>query len=284
MGDPRLLRRPPRRRVPRRRRQPLQDVQQHLLPRDRARVVRYRRRAAAAVRGRLHASSGRGRGSVPFFVSDESNQQAKLYVQSRNPFVTSADKAFNCPLRQGRPRSLTAPTITLDDLLASEHVTALDFVTMDIELWEPKALAGFDLERFQPALVCVEAHPEVRQQILDYFARPLHRRRQVPARGRRRTSTSCRSPGCRADAHAVGVRSGKQAGSHARPHRYRPLIAADGDEGRARVESTDSGALRPTSAARPRAIRRQPDVLGFQHQYPAQRRSGRRTRQRGSTR
>src|SRR6478752_6737357 len=28
----------------------------------------------------------------PFFVSDASNQRAKLYVQSRNPFVTSADK------------------------------------------------------------------------------------------------------------------------------------------------------------------------------------------------
>jgi hypothetical protein len=41
---------------------------------------------------------------------------------------------------------------------------------MDIELWEPKALAGFDIERFRPALVCVEAHPEVRQSLLDYFA------------------------------------------------------------------------------------------------------------------
>jgi hypothetical protein len=42
---------------------------------------------------------------------------------------------------------------------------------MDIELSEPKALAGFDVDRFKPALVCIEAHPEVRQQILDYFTR-----------------------------------------------------------------------------------------------------------------
>ena len=42
---------------------------------------------------------------------------------------------------------------------------------MDIELSEPKALAGFTIERFKPELVCIEAHPEVRQQILDYFAR-----------------------------------------------------------------------------------------------------------------
>lgn len=42
-------------------------------------------------------------------------------------------------------------------------------MTMDIELAEPKALEGFDIERFKPALVCIESHPEVRQQLLDYF-------------------------------------------------------------------------------------------------------------------
>jgi hypothetical protein len=42
---------------------------------------------------------------------------------------------------------------------------------MDIELAEPKALRGFDIDRFKPELVCIEAHEEVRQQILDYFAR-----------------------------------------------------------------------------------------------------------------
>jgi hypothetical protein len=31
-------------------------------------------------------------------------------------------------------------------------------------------LAGFDIDRFQPTFVCIEAHPEVRQAILDYFA------------------------------------------------------------------------------------------------------------------
>ena len=58
----------------------------------------------------------------------------------------------------------------MNDLLDSEHVTTLDFLSMDIELGEPKALAGFDVDRFRPAFVCIEAHPEVRQQILDYFA------------------------------------------------------------------------------------------------------------------
>jgi FkbM family methyltransferase len=106
----------------------------------------------------------------PFFVSDQSNEQARMYVLGKNPLVTSADKAFT--ERYGKDATeVTAPTITLNDLLESEHVSSIDFMTMDIELWEPKALAGFDVERFKPQLVCVEAHPEVRQQILDYFAR-----------------------------------------------------------------------------------------------------------------
>ena len=65
----------------------------------------------------------------------------------------------------------TVPTITLNDLLGTEKVQHIDFVSMDIETWEPKALSGFDIERFKPQLVCIEAHEQVRQQILDYFAR-----------------------------------------------------------------------------------------------------------------
>jgi FkbM family methyltransferase len=107
---------------------------------------------------------------LPFFVSDVSNEQARLYALYTDPFVTSADKGFTDPQGRGT-KEFTAPTITLDDLLAKENVTAIDFLSMDIELSEPKALAGFDIDRFRPALVCIEIHQEVRQQIFDYFAR-----------------------------------------------------------------------------------------------------------------
>jgi hypothetical protein len=60
-------------------------------------------------------------------------------------------------------------TITLDDLLAREGIARVDFLTMDIELAEPAALAGFSIDRFRPAVVCIEAQPEVRQAILEYF-------------------------------------------------------------------------------------------------------------------
>jgi FkbM family methyltransferase len=104
----------------------------------------------------------------PFFVSDKSNAAAKLYVQPDNSLVTSGNKAFNAQFGKNT-KEIEAPTITLTDLLEHLKVTSFDFLNLDIELWEPKALAGFDIDRFKPALVCVEAHLEVRQQILDYF-------------------------------------------------------------------------------------------------------------------
>jgi len=42
---------------------------------------------------------------------------------------------------------------------------------MDIELGEPAALAGFDVARYRPALLCIEAHYPVQQQSRDHFAR-----------------------------------------------------------------------------------------------------------------
>ena len=104
-----------------------------------------------------------------FFVSDRSNEQAKMYLLKGNTLVTSADKTFT--ERYGKDtKEVTAPTITLNDLLDSEHIQRIDFLSIDVELHEPEVLAGFDVQRFRPALICIEAHPEVRQQILDYFA------------------------------------------------------------------------------------------------------------------
>ncbi len=107
---------------------------------------------------------------LSFFVSDVSNQQAKMYVLEKNTLIASGNRGFTEQVGE-KAREIEVPTITLTDLLDSEGVKKIDFLSMDIELWEPKALAGFDVERFRPELVCIEAHPEVRQQILDYFAR-----------------------------------------------------------------------------------------------------------------
>jgi len=105
----------------------------------------------------------------PLFVSDKSDQTAKLYVLRNNTRVSSSDENFT--RAWGTPDEVrTVPTVALNDLLARERVAKIDFVSMDIELHEPQALKGFDIQRFRPSLVCIEALLPVRQQILDYFS------------------------------------------------------------------------------------------------------------------
>jgi hypothetical protein len=70
---------------------------------------------------------------------------------------------------QENARTISVPSITLDDLLARERIDRIDMMSMDIEGYEPKALAGFTIGRYQPRVVVIEAHVEVRQPILDYF-------------------------------------------------------------------------------------------------------------------
>jgi hypothetical protein len=47
---------------------------------------------------------------------------------------------------------------------------------MDIEGGEPAALAGFDIDRFRPALVRIEASKSNREFILNYFAEHAYER------------------------------------------------------------------------------------------------------------
>ncbi len=63
------------------------------------------------------------------------------------------------------------PTITLTELLDANRVSKIDFLLLDIEMGEFKALNGFEIERFKPKLVCVEALniKEHKRKILAYF-------------------------------------------------------------------------------------------------------------------
>jgi FkbM family methyltransferase len=106
----------------------------------------------------------------PFFVSDVSNQTARLYVIKRNSTVASANRQFVELF--GKPDEVRdVPTITLTDLLDTEGVTKIDLLSIDIELHELHALKGFDIGRFKPSLVVIEGLLPVRQRILEYFAR-----------------------------------------------------------------------------------------------------------------
>jgi FkbM family methyltransferase len=103
------------------------------------------------------------------FVSDRSGALETFFVPEGNRLVASSSKEFADRYdSSGKERKVA--TITLNDLLDGVGATTIDFLTMDIELAEPQALAGFDIARYRPRLVCVEAHPDIRQQLLDYFA------------------------------------------------------------------------------------------------------------------
>ena len=107
---------------------------------------------------------------VAMFATDHGGDSVTLFEPDNAKRIASMSEEFTA--RKGeRGVARQVPTATLNQLLQEAGLAKVDFVSMDIELAEPKALAGFDIGRYQPQLVCIEVHPEVRQQILDYFAR-----------------------------------------------------------------------------------------------------------------
>jgi FkbM family methyltransferase len=108
---------------------------------------------------------------VAAFVSDKPDATVKFFVPppGGNKLLASSDPEFVASHGEASA-AREMPTATLDQVLTVAGVTAIDLLSMDIELHEPQALAGFSIEKYRPALVCIEAHFTVRQQILDYFA------------------------------------------------------------------------------------------------------------------
>ena len=102
------------------------------------------------------------------FVSDRAQGNTRLFLSEARG-ASSSNREFT-ELHGAVTGSIEVPTTTLNELLDAAGISAFDFLSLDIELAEPKALAGFDIARFKPALAGVEAHPQVRQELLDYFA------------------------------------------------------------------------------------------------------------------
>ena len=105
---------------------------------------------------------------VPLFAASRSNERALLYIPD-NPYRASSNKEFVTE-PGSRVTTLEARTTTLDSILERYRIDHVDFLSMDIELAEPDALAGLSPDRFRLQLACVEGHAQVRQQIIDYFA------------------------------------------------------------------------------------------------------------------
>jgi FkbM family methyltransferase len=106
-----------------------------------------------------------------YLVSDHSDTVEPFYETDFEGFrglsSTQKDRRFR-DLRVSA-HEIRVPTITLTRLLDEQGVESIDFLSMDIEEAEPQALAGFDIERFAPELVMVEASPSIRSLLLDYF-------------------------------------------------------------------------------------------------------------------
>lgn len=111
-----------------------------------------------------------------FFVTDHSGSDEKLYVAGRLSSGTRESIRKFPGLENANPREVEVASITLDDLLVREQVERVDFMNMDIEGAEPAALAGFDIDRYAPELVCIESAPTTRGAILKYFEEHGYRR------------------------------------------------------------------------------------------------------------
>jgi FkbM family methyltransferase len=93
-----------------------------------------------------------------YLVTDRSGVQETFFKSPESGLSSTergmaSGKAFGLALE---PEKVQIETITLDDLLDREGVAKIDLLAMDIEGHEPKALAGFDIQRFQPELVVIE--------------------------------------------------------------------------------------------------------------------------------
>ena len=124
---------------------------------------------------RVIKNVGQRRKFFSLFVSDRSDASIDFYIvqDPRHPAMSTAVPSF---IQGMSAKKVSVPTISLNDLLSGLGVNKIDFVTIDIELWEPRALAGFDINRYRPDLVCIEAHRQVRDEILDYFTLNHYRR------------------------------------------------------------------------------------------------------------
>jgi FkbM family methyltransferase len=108
-----------------------------------------------------------------YLVSDRSDS-AQTFYRSANPGLSSATRENATGRFVGEnleTEEIQIDSITLDDLLDREGVTRIDLLSMDIEGHEPAALAGFDIDRFQPELVVVEAGKVLTRDKTDPVAR-----------------------------------------------------------------------------------------------------------------
>ncbi len=107
-----------------------------------------------------------------FLISDHSDTEDTFY-RAKWPEVSSAIKEMvETPAGLDQPYDYTeikVRTITIDKLLEDNGIEKIDFMSMDIEGFQMTALAAFDIQKYQPELVCIEAYRPDRPKINAWF-------------------------------------------------------------------------------------------------------------------
>lgn len=101
-----------------------------------------------------------------FLVTNRSGTTEKFYKAGE---VGSTQKERVILNKVVRGKEILLPTITLSKLLDDNGIKKIDFLSMDIEESELNALAGFDMARFRPDLVCIERTKKNKGETLAYF-------------------------------------------------------------------------------------------------------------------
>jgi FkbM family methyltransferase len=105
-----------------------------------------------------------------YAITDHSGDELSFYAAGP---LSSLDeghtKQWKNIQEKVKPQEITVATITLNDLLEREGIEKIDFMNMDIEGAEPAALAGFDIKKYRPELVCIEVARKNRESVIEYF-------------------------------------------------------------------------------------------------------------------
>jgi FkbM family methyltransferase len=101
-----------------------------------------------------------------YLITDHAGTNDPFYLAGG---LSSTQKERTFMDRTIKGEETNVPTTTMNKLLDDNKVSHIDLLSMDIEEGEPAALSAFDIDRFKPQLVCIEAGPTTRDKILTYF-------------------------------------------------------------------------------------------------------------------
>lgn len=112
---------------------------------------------------------------LTYLVTDTPGDPGVLYRDNRVPVVAAmnsevAGEQSRVAVGEEALEAIEVPTVTLNQVLEAEGIESIDFLSMDIGEHEPAALRGFDIDRYQPELVCVEAHGRTQDVLYAWFS------------------------------------------------------------------------------------------------------------------